>query len=71
MAYQYTNTRGVTYYLHRGTVTLAGSDVARPNYYFRKEPDENAIDAVPEGYEIFEGPRSALPVLRKKGTTAP
>jgi len=66
MAYAYTNTRGVVYYLHQGTVTLAGSNVERPIYFFRKEPDEQAIDAVPEGYEIYEGPRGALPLLKKK-----
>jgi len=26
-----------------------------------------AINAVPEGYEIYEGPRGALPLLKKKG----
>ena len=69
MPYAYINTLGVTYYLHRGSVTLSGSGAERPNYYFRKEPDANAIDAVPEGYEIYEGPRSALPVLRKRSRT--
>lgn len=67
MPYAYTNTRGVVYYLHQGTVTLAGSKLERPIYFFRKNPDEQAIDAVPEGYEIYEGPRGALPLLRKKG----
>ena len=47
MPYAYTNTRGVTYYLHQGTVTLAGSHLQRPIYYFRKEVGDQAIDAVP------------------------
>src|SRR5581483_4494293 len=59
MPYSYKNTRGVTYYLHQGTVKLAGSNVERPIYYFRKEPDEKAIDAVPAGYEVVEGARGA------------
>jgi len=66
MPYAYTNTRGVTYYLHERTVTLAGSNNLQRIFFFRKEPDAQAIDAVPEGYEIFEGPRSTLPLLRKK-----
>lgn len=66
MPYSYKNTRGVTYYLHQGTVKLAGSNVERPIYYFRKEPDEKAIDAVPAGYEVVEGARGALPLLKKK-----
>ncbi len=68
MPYSYKNTRGVTYYLHQGTVKLAGSNVERPIYYFRKEPNEQAIDAVPEGYEVVEGARGALPLLKKKST---
>ncbi len=71
MPYTYVNTMGETYYLHRGTVRLAGSADERPSYYFRKEPDEHAIEAVPAGYEVFEGPHSALPVLRKKAPAAP
>jgi hypothetical protein len=64
--YAYTNTRGITYYLHQNWVTLKGSATPRPVYYFRKEPSDNSIDAVPEGYEVYEGPRGALPMLRKK-----
>lgn len=66
MPYAYTNTRGVTYYLHQGSVTLTGSKAERPIYYFRKQPDDRAIDAVPDGFEVYEGPRGALPMLRKK-----
>jgi len=68
MPYAYTNTRGVVYYLHQGKVKLAGSNVERPIYFFRKEPAEGAIDTVPEGYEVFEGPRGALPLLKKKSS---
>lgn len=71
MPYAYRNTRGVTYYLHERTVTLTGSGARQTIRYFRKEPAEGAIDAVPDGYEIFEGARSTLPLLRKKGTPAP
>ncbi len=70
MPYAYTNTRGVTYYLHERTVTLAGSNNLQRIFFFRKEPDAQAVDAVPEGYEIFEGPRSTLPLLRKKSTAS-
>lgn len=66
MPYKYTNSRGVTFFLHQGTVTLAGSNQQRPIYFFRKEATAQAIDAVPDGFEVFEGPRGALPLLRKK-----
>jgi hypothetical protein len=49
-------------------VTLPGSKVQRPIYYFRKEIGEPALDAVPDGYEVVEGRRGALPLLRKKST---
>ncbi len=65
MPYAYENTRGVTYYPHQRTVTLAGSGARQTIFYFSKDPAE-ALDAVPQGYEIYEGPRGALPLLRKK-----
>ena len=66
MPYAYTNSRGVAYYLHEGTVTLASSNMQRPISYFRKESGDQASDAVPEGYEVVEGRCGALPRLRKK-----
>jgi hypothetical protein len=66
MPYAYTNTRGITYYLHQDWVTLKGQTAPRPLYYFRKQAGDQAIEAVPDGYEIYEGARGALPMLRKK-----
>lgn len=71
MPYAYRNTRGVTYYLHERTVTLAGSGARQVIRYFRKEPTEEAIDAVPEGYEIYETARSPLPLLRRRSKAPP
>jgi hypothetical protein len=48
---QYTNRRGQTYFLHRGT-TRAG----RPNYYFSLKPEGDLADAIPAGYEVYEHP---------------
>lgn len=67
MPYAYTNTLGAIYYLHRRSTALRNSTVERPIFYFRRELDQaHAIDAVPDGYEIVEGPRGALPMLRKR-----
>jgi len=49
MPVTYTNRKGKTYYLCQGT-TKAG----KPWYYFAPEPKDQAIDAIPEGYEIRE-----------------
>lgn len=69
MAYAYVNTRGTTYYLHQRTTTLKGSNASQVIYYFSKEPGEGALDRVPDGYEVFESSRGALPLLRKRVAT--
>lgn len=64
MAYSFTNSKGVTYYLH-------SKKVVRPNgkegtlFFFAKEVNpEHALDAVPAGYVVTEM-KTGLPVLKK------
>jgi len=56
---------GKTYHLHSKEVTLAGGRKQRI-YYFAGAAGENAIDALPDGYEVTENARTGLPMLRKK-----
>jgi hypothetical protein len=35
-------------------------------YYFGKEIKEGALDAVPEGYQAVETPKTGMPILKKK-----
>lgn len=56
---------GKTYYLHSKEVILAGGRKQRI-YYFAGEIKKNAIDALPDGYEVMENKRTGLPMLRKK-----
>ena len=63
MAYTFTNSRGTTYTLHRTEATLTNGQ-RRTLHYFAREAGSNAIDAVPTGYVVTEGP-SGLPVLKK------
>jgi len=56
---------GKTYYLHSKEVKLKG-DRLQTIYYFAGEAKENALDALPEGYEVTENERTGLPMLRKK-----
>jgi hypothetical protein len=49
MPVTYTNRKGRTYYLCRGT-TRTG----KPWYYFAREPKDEPLDEIPEGYEIRE-----------------
>jgi len=56
---------GKTYYLHSKEVKLKGGRLQKI-YYFGSEAKENALDALPEGYEVTENERTGLPMLRKK-----
>ncbi|TET05865.1 hypothetical protein E3J79_03685 [Candidatus Dependentiae bacterium] len=56
---------GKTYYLHTKEVKLAGGRKQRI-YYFAGKAEKNAIDQLPDGYEVFENKRTGLPMLRKK-----
>jgi hypothetical protein len=64
MAYSFTNSKGVTYYLHtKKSTTSSGKE--RTLFYFSKELREpEALDAVPAGYDVVEM-KTGLPVLKK------
>lgn len=64
MPYAHTNSKGNTYYLHSKETTLRNGR-NQTLYYFAKEPKEEAIDEVPEGYEVSES-KNGLPVLKRK-----
>ncbi len=65
MAYGFTNSKGVTYYLHgKKSVTSTGKE--RQLFYFSKEVKEGALDMVPAGYDVVEM-KTGLPVLKKQG----
>ena len=66
MAYSHTNSKGTTYYLH-SRVTQLKNNRERCIYFFAKDvrPDD-AVDAVPAGYEVSENQRTGLPILRKQ-----
>jgi hypothetical protein len=69
MAYSFTNSKGVTYYLHTRR-TMAASGKERVLYFFAKEIKDGAMDAVPMGYNVVEM-KTGLPVLKKAETPAP
>lgn len=54
MAYEHVNSKGVKFYLHsKGKL-----------FFFSKDPN-GAVD-LPENLEVFENPRTKLPIVRKK-----
>jgi len=63
MPVQYTNRVGKTYYL-RKSATKAGA----PRYFFSMQPEGKgeAVEHIPEGYEIYEHPQNAQVFLRGK-----
>lgn len=64
MAYSYTNSKGVAYYLHYKDVTLRGGRNQRI-YFFAREVRDGALDEVPAGYKVVETQRTGMPVLKK------
>ena len=65
MAYAFTNSKGVTYYLHtKKSMTSTGKE--RTLFFFAKEIKEGTLDSVPEGYKVVEM-KTGLPVLKKTG----
>lgn len=65
MAYQVTNSKGQTYFLHSKMVTLRGGQKQRIFYFGREAKKEDALDEIPEGYKTVENKRTGLPLLKK------
>jgi hypothetical protein len=59
MAFSFTNSKGQVYYLH----SREGRRGAKL-FFFSKDPS-GAID-LPEGFEVFENPKTSLPMIRRK-----
>ncbi|MDD2709652.1 MAG: hypothetical protein PHV34_16825 [Verrucomicrobiae bacterium] len=54
-----------TYYLHSRETVLKGGRTQKI-FFFGGEVKEGALDALPDGYEVFENERTGLPMLRRK-----
>jgi hypothetical protein len=59
MPVTYQNRSEDTYYLHEGT-TRTG----KPRYWFSRKDDGDLVEAIPEGYEVYENPDAQV-FLRK------
>ncbi len=64
MAYQFTNSKGVKYYLHFKDVNLKGGRKQRI-YFFARDVRAGALDSVPAGYKVMETERTGMPILKK------
>ncbi len=56
---------GKTYFLHSRLQELKGGQKVTL-YYFAGSAGKDAIDHLPEGYEVSENARTGLPLLKKK-----
>ena len=64
MAYEFTNSKGVKYYLHFKDVNLKGGRQQRI-YYFARDIRDGSMDDVPAGYRVIETERTGMPILKK------
>ncbi len=64
MAFQFKNSKGVTYYLHATTRTLKSGKQQRL-FFFAKSMKSGSLNEVPAGYVVVES-KTGLPVLKKK-----
>jgi len=64
MAYEFTNSKGVKYYLHFKDVNLKGGRQQRI-YFFARDVRPGSLDAVPAGYKVMETERTGMPILKK------
>ncbi len=65
MAYQHTNSKGQTYFLHSKDVTLRGSGKRQTIYFFSKSAGDGELEELPSGYQVVESQRTGLPVLKR------
>ena len=65
MAYEFTNSKGVKYYLHFKDVNLKGGRQQRI-YFFARDVRDGALDDVPDAYKVIETERTGMPILKKK-----
>lgn len=65
MAYSHTNSKGVTYYLHSKEVTLRGGKQQRIYYFAKDTRPAEAVDALPDGYQVVENPRNGFLTLKR------
>ncbi len=65
MAFEFTNKKGVKYYLHSKDVNLKGGRKQRI-YFFARDVRPGAITEVPVGYKVIETAKTGMPILKKK-----
>ncbi len=65
MAFEFKNSKGVTYYLNFKDVNLKGGREQRIYFFSRDIRADSSLDAVPDGYIAIETERTGMPILKK------
>lgn len=66
MAYTHTNSKGVTYYLHKKDVVLRGGKEQTIYFFAKEEGGKGEPCDLPDDREVVENPRNGFLTLRKK-----
>ncbi len=67
MAYKHTNSKGVTFYLHKTEVTLRGGKPQTIYFFAKNEHNEKGVPTdLPEDREVNENPRNGFLTVSKK-----
>jgi hypothetical protein len=61
MPIQHKNRRGQTFHLHQ-----AKTKSGKPNYYFSLKAEGDPVQAIPDGYEVYENPNAQVFLRRKQ-----
>ncbi len=64
-AYSFTNSKGVQYFLHSKMVVLRGGKEQRIFFFAKDVRPDDAVQELPEGYEVSENLRNGFPTLKK------
>lgn len=64
-AFSFTNSKGVQYFLHSKMVTLRGGKQQRIFFFAKDVRPDDAVQALPDGYEVSENMRNGFPTLKK------
>ena len=67
MAYSHTNSKGVTYYLHKSDVTLRGGKQVTIYFFSKNEKNDRGVPAdLPADHIVWEIERNGFLVVKKK-----
>jgi hypothetical protein len=65
MAYEFKNSKGVSYFLHSKDVNLKGGRIQKI-FFFARDVRPGALDEVPAAYQVIETTKTGMPILKKK-----